>query len=72
MTVYKNLSEKQIIAKINLKFLNYCIRSEIILKFIKNQTKYINNKTCSFKKQIEQRLLLDTQHNLQKTNKKQI
>ena len=42
MTVYKNLSEKQIIAKINIKFLNYCIRSEIIPKFIKNQTKSIN------------------------------
>ena len=67
---YKKLSEKQVTLESHQKFLNTCLRSEIIPKFIRNQTKSIDNKLCNYKQQIQQRILENTVKTVTKQQQK--
>ena len=63
LVLYKNLSEKHIHLQLQQKFLKTCLNSEILPKFIINQTKSINPKTCNYKRQLQFRILEDTLKN---------
>ena len=70
LKIYKNISNKQIILFSHRSFLNTCLRSEIIPKFVENQTKAIDNKTCNYKRQLQFQILENALKNILKTIKK--
>ena len=70
LILYKKESEKQIKLNSHRSFINLCLRSEIIPKFVIKQTKAMDNRICTYKRQLQFQITENALSNISKLTKK--